>query len=51
MRPRLACEEMCRFIASVGSPSDDHDKSRGSPIAINRDRYNSSDEPSRLNAI
>ena len=51
MRPRLVCEELHRFITSVGSQSDDCDKSRGSPIAINRDCYNSSDEPSRLNAI
>ena len=51
MRPHLVYEEIRRFIPSVGSQSHDRDKSRGSPIAINRDCYNSSDEPSRLNAI
>ena len=41
MCPRHACEEVRRFIVSVGSPSDDRDKSMSAPIAINLDRYNS----------
>ena len=45
MRPCCGCEAMRRFIASIGSPSDNRDKSRGSPIAINRDHYYSSDGP------
>ena len=45
MRPCRACEEKRRFIAFVGSSSDDHDKSRGPLITINHDRYNSLDGP------
>ena len=47
----LRAEENRRFIASVGSPSNDRDKSRGPPIAINHDRYNSLDGTLRLNVI
>ena len=44
-------EEMCRFDSSVGSSSGGGDQSEGPPIVINRDRYNSSDGPSRLKLI
>ena len=43
MHPRCACEDVRRFITSVGSPSDDRDKSMSPSIVINLDRYNSVD--------
>ena len=43
MHPRRECEEKRRFIAFIGSSSDDHDKLRGPLITINRDHYNSLD--------
>ena len=51
MRPRRARKRWHRFDSSVGSSFDDRDKSRRSPIGINRDRYNSLDGPLRLNTI
>ena len=48
MRPCCMFEEMCRFDPSVGSSSGGLDQLEGPPIAINCDRYNSSDGPSRL---
>ena len=43
MRPRRACEEMHRFDPSIGSSSIGLDQSKGPPIAINLDHYNSVD--------
>ena len=51
MHPRRACEEMRRFDLFVGSSSGGCDQLEGPPIAINRDRYNSSYGPPRLNLI
>ena len=51
MRPCRALEIRRRFDSSVGSSSDDRDKSRGPLIGMNHDRYNSLDGPLRLNVI
>ena len=51
MRSCRAFEEKRRFDSSVGSSSDDCDKSRGPSIAINCDCYNSLDGPLRLDKI
>ena len=40
MRPCHACEEVRQFIASVGSPSDNRNRSMSLLIMINFDRYN-----------
>ena len=48
MRPCRACEEKRRFIAFVGSSSDNRDQSEGPWIAINCDHYNSLDGPPRV---
>ena len=49
MSSRGACERKRRFNSSVGSSSDDRDKSKGPSGALNLDRYNSVNGPLRLN--
>ena len=51
MLPRHTLERRRRFVSSVGSSSDDHDKSMCPSGASNLDRYNSEDGWLRLNVF
>ena len=49
--PGSTFDEKRHFVSSVGSSSDDCDKSEGPPIVINHDRYNFLDGLPRLHLI